>query len=131
MMVKKLLAVVIMTFMLCLSCSEEKVVYTAADAAKDYYDKLFAGDYVAFTDGMFFPDSIPEVYREQLVANAKMFAAEHKEAHKGVSRVQAQGYKTDSLSAVTQAFLLFCYGDSLKEEVVVPMVWHEGKWFMK
>lgn len=130
-MAKTLLVSAVMALTLCLSCSEEKPAYTAADAAKDYYDKLFAGDYAAFASGLYFPDSIPEAYREQLVDNAKMFAAKQKEAHNGVSKVQIQGCKTDSLSDVTQAFLLLCYGDSLKEEIVVPMVLHEDRWFMK
>ena len=45
----------------------------AGRAAKAYYDQLLHGDYNAFVAGRYQPDSIPAAYREQLVANAKMF----------------------------------------------------------
>lgn len=131
MMKGAVLAFVFSVVAMCMSCSEQKAEYTAAHAAKEYYDRLFAGDYAGFTDAMFFPDSIPDAYREQLIANAGMFAARQKEVHNGVREVKVLGCKTDSLSSTVQAFLLFCYGDSLKEEVVVPMTEHNGRWMMR
>lgn len=128
---KAFLACICAVAAMCLSCSEKKAEYTAGHAAKEYYDMLFAGDYAGFTDAMFFPDSIPESYRSQLVANAAMFAARQREVHNGVREVQILGCKTDTASSTAQAFLLFCYGDSLSEEVVVPMTRHNGKWLMR
>jgi hypothetical protein len=37
----------------------------------------------------------------------------------------------DSVQPTANAFLMLCFGDSTIEEVVVPMVKHEGKWLMK
>ena len=128
---KGLLSCICMIAALCLSCSEQKAEITAEHAAKEYYDMLFAGDNAGFTAAMFFPDSIPETYHRQLIANAAMFAARQKEMHNGVREVRIIGSKTDSLSSTAQAFLLLCYGDSLKEEIVVPMTKHNGKWFMR
>jgi len=117
----------------CLSCSDKKEEYTAGHAAKEYYEMLFAGDCAGFTDAMYFADSVPAAYREQLIANAAMFVERQKEMHGGVRRVQVLGCKTDTASATAQAFLLFCYADSLKEEVVVPMIMKEqgGRWLMR
>lgn len=128
---KIILAVIVASLAACFSCSEKKPEYTAGHAAKDYYDMLFAGDYAGFTDAMFFPDSIPGAYREQLIANAAMFAKRQKEMHNGVREIRILGCKADSLSSTVHAYLLFCYGDSLKEEVVVPMTEHNGKWLMR
>lgn len=114
-------------------CSTDKVKpeEVAGRAAKIYYDYLLAGDYASYVDGFYRPDSIPQGYREQLIDNAKMFMAQQKEEKKGLVEVMFQRAKLgrDSLSA--QAFLIFCYGDSSKEEVVVPMLCVDGNWVMR
>ena len=56
----------------------------AAHAAKGYYDQLLRGDYKAFVDGTYRPERIPESYRQQLEANAKMFVAQQQEEHSGL-----------------------------------------------
>ena len=81
----------------------------AAKAAKEYYDSLIGGGYGYFTDGFNGTDSLPHHYREQLVVNAK----------------------TDSTTNITNVFLMLCFGDSINEEIVVPMVEVNGVWKMK
>ena len=39
--------------------------------------------------------------------------------------------KTDKSVHAAEAFLVFCFGDSLNEEVVVPMVFHKNRWLMR
>lgn len=126
-----ILSVVCTVVLVCFSCSEKNTECMAGHAAKEYYDMLFAGDYAGFTSGLFFPDSIPGTYREQLISNAAMFAEGQKKAHNGVREIRVLGFNVDSVSSTTQAFLLFCYGDSVNEEIVVPMTEHDGRWFMR
>ena len=38
---------------------------------------------------------------------------------------------TDSTQQYTSVLLMLCYGDSTSEEVIVPMVEHNGRWMMK
>lgn len=103
----------------------------AAVAAKGYYDLLLEGDYEAYVDGFHYPDSIPASYREQLVDNARMFMDTQREAHKGIKRVEVVTATADTASHSANVFLLFVYGDSLKEQVLVPMVESRGAWKMR
>ena len=76
-------------------------------------------------------DSLPPVYRDQLLVNVKQFMARQKAEHGGISEVRAVTFKSDSLQHRTDVFLMLCYGDSTKEEIVVPMVERGGAWRMK
>jgi len=123
----------------CLSCSERQDKDAAARVAKEYYDSLLAGNAAFFVRGMYLPDTIPDDYREQLEANARMFVARQKDEHHGVYDVRILNCVNDTvLSAdkrstvrTANAFLVLCFGDSLNEEIVVPMVEHKGRWLMK
>ena len=122
------------------SCSEErKPDDAAARAAKEYYDSLFAKNYAYFVRGTYLPDTIPDGYREQLEANASMFVGRMEEEHRGVSRVRILRFDNDTIMSadgkshvrVSDVFLVFSLGDSLNEEVVVPMIHHNGRWLMR
>lgn len=122
------------------SCSKErKPDDAAARAAKEYYDSLFARNYAYFVRGMYLPDTIPSGYREQLEANASMFVGRMNEEHHGVSDVRIMRFVNDtvaspgckSVARTSNVFLVLCLGDSLNEEVVVPMIHHKGRWLMR
>lgn len=122
------------------SCSEEtKPDDAAALAAKAYYDSLFSKNYAFFVRGMYLPDTIPDSYREQLEANASMFVGRMEEEHHGVQEVRIMRFVNDTVVSadkkshvrVSDVFLVFCLGDSLNEEVVVPMISHNGRWLMR
>ena len=54
-----------------------------------------------------------------------------KDDHSGLAAVQAISAKTDTARHVGRAFLMLCFADSTKEEIVVPMVLHDGNWYLK
>ena len=59
-----------MTLLAASSCSPAKPQNPnelAVRAAKVYYDYLIAGNFEAYVDGFYRPDSIPGSYREQLI----------------------------------------------------------------
>ena len=60
----------------------------AAQSAKVYYEQLLQGDYASFVDGTYRTDSIPKSYREQLIANAKMFVGQQNDEHHGIKEVR-------------------------------------------
>ena len=103
----------------------------AARAAKAYYDYLIQGKYESYVDGFYRPDSIPGSYREQLVVNAKMYAWQLKEDHRGLVSVDIAGARADTARHSGHAFLVLCFADSTKEEIVVPMVLHKNVWMLK
>lgn len=124
--------IIIVTLLLVCSCGEEKRDdFAAAQAAKEYYDHLLAGRYIDYIDGIADADSLPPSYREQLLANAKQFVATQRQEHGGLASVNAVSANSDSLRGFTEAFLLISFGDSTKEEVVVPMTNRDGRWLMK
>ena len=119
-----------MTLLAASSCSPAKPQNPnelAVRAAKVYYDYLIAGNFEAYVDGFYRPGS----YREQLIVNAKQYMGQLKDDHSGLAAVQAISAKTDTARHVGRAFLMLCFADSTKEEIVVPMVLHDGNWYLK
>lgn len=128
----KLFILLALSVLLSCACSREKQEdNAAAKAAKEYYDYLLAGRYADYVDGFADADSLPPSYREQLLANAKQFMAQQKAEHGGIAEVGVVSVKTDSTTMQTSAFLMLCFGDSTREEVVVPMTERGGRWLMR
>lgn len=104
----------------------------ASLAARGYYQHLASGEYEQFLEGKAgMSEDFPPLYREQLLTACKQFVAQQQRDHQGIRDVQIASVKTDSLQPYTNVFLTLCFGDSTSEEIVVPMVEHEGKWRMK
>lgn len=103
----------------------------AALAAKCYYDSLSNGGYEYFTDMFHREERIPKSYREQLMANTKMFLYNINKEHNGISEIRVIRCKNDSIAPTAEAYLLLCFNDSTKEEIVVPMVKYKDKWLMR
>lgn len=122
-------------FLLSLSaCGEkaEKPDTAAADAAKEIYDSLNNGGYEFFTDMTYRPERIPDSYRQQLVANTKMYLAGIRQEHKGIDSVSVSACKYDNKEkTAAEAYLLLSFSDSTKEEIVVPMTKKKNRWMMK
>ena len=128
---KKILAVVLLAVLMEACKEAPKTEDVVGQTAKTYYEMLLRGDFELFVDGTYRPDSIPASYREQLVANAKMYSNEQQEAHKGIQRVEVIRARVDTAQHSGNVFLMLSYGDSTKEQIVVPMVCHDGVWYMK
>lgn len=103
----------------------------AAVAAKGYYDLLLQGKYENFIDGVNRPYKISDSYRKQLLLNAQMFAEQQEKEHNGMKAVEIITAKADTAHHVADVFLSISYGDSTKEQVVVPMVEVKGAWKMR
>ena len=128
-MKKLLLFMILMIGVGVTSCKKEEIDPAAVE--KQYYQYLLDGKYEEFVDGHYQPDSIPGVYREQLITNAKMFVGLQKEVHQGMVKVDVAKASADTANHVANVFLNIAYGDSTTEEVVVPMVLVDGNWMMK
>ena len=115
------------------SCKKESPDpgYFAGIAAKGYYDLLLEGKYQEFVSGYQQRNRIPKGYQEQLLLNAQMFVEQQKEDHKGLKSVDIISAKADTAHHVANVFLSLAYGDSTKEQIVVPMVQVDGDWKMR
>lgn len=124
-----LAAVVAVLFVAC--GPEPKSDDVVAQTAKVYYDHLLHGRYDHFVDGTYRPDSIPDSYREQLIANARMYVAQQQKERGGICDVAAVGALVDTARHQGNAFVMLTFADSTREEIVVPMVYHNGVWYMR
>ena len=113
------------------ACSSPTREELASLAAKGYYQHLIEGDFDHFLEGRVMADSLPDDYRSQLIDGYSQFQAQQVKARGGINEVRISRAFTDSTQQYTSVLLMLCYGDSTTEEVVVPMVEHDGRWMMK
>lgn len=113
------------------ACSSPTREELASLAAKGYYQHLIESDFDHFLEGRVMTDSLPDDYRSQLIDGYSQFLAQQVKARGGINEVRISRAFTDSTQQYTSVLLMLCYGDSTSEEVVVPMVEHDGRWMMK
>ena len=121
----------ILALLLCMACANPSPEEMASLAAKGYYTHLMNGEYEAFLEGKAGADSLPEGYREQLLTSYRQFMAQQNREHHGILDIRVSNATTDNALNYTNVFLVLCFGDSVNEEIVVPMVEREGRWRMK
>lgn len=115
-----------------LGCSEVTPEEQASLAAKGYYEHLIHGEYEQFLQGKDGLNRISEEgYWAQLQDNCHQFMHQQEKAHRGIHEVRVVTAKADTLQKYTNVFMMLCFGDSINEEIVVPMVERNGRWFMK
>lgn len=125
---------IVLAAMLLIACggkSDDSPSEMVGRTAKLYYDNLLHGRYDVFVDGFYRPDSIPGSYRSQLIDNARMYVAQMNDDHHGLARVDLIRATADTARNEGRAFLLLCFADSTREEIVVPMVRVEKLWMMR
>ena len=133
------------SFMILAACSSEVSQEKRALAtAQKYYEQLVAGDYNSFVEGSLMgQDSVPEVYKSQMLLNAQMFMERMQTEHRGIKSVKPLRATVDTIKLrvanepeavkeiVAQAYLSLGFADSTKEEIVVPMVLKNDIWYIR
>ena len=114
-----------------MACANPSPEEMASIAAKGYYNHLVKGEYEAFLEGKDGADSLPDGYREQLLTCYRQFMAQQEWDHHGILDIRISNAATDTTLNYTNVFLVLCFGDSVNEEIVVPMVERNGSWRMK
>ena len=123
----------LMAILLLCGCSQQDQLSEeqAGIAAKEYYDRLLAGDIDGFLKGKADMDSVPADYRSQMYAACEQYKKELDETHGGVAAITVSNARTDSTQQMMQAFLLLNFKDSTKEEIIVPMVQRGEVWKLR
>ena len=118
--------------MLGMSCGNPTAEEMASLAAKGYYEHLIHGEYEQFLQGKVGLNKHSEQeYWNQLRDNCHQFIHQQKEVHRSIHEVRVVNAKTDTLQKYTNVFMMLCFGDSTNEEIVVPMVERDGRWYMR
>ena len=118
--------------MLGMSCGNPTAEEMASLAAKGYYEHLIHGEYEQFLQGKVGLNKHSEQeYWNQLRDNCHQFVHQQEQAHRGIHEVRVVNAKTDTLQKYTNVFMMLCFGDSTNEEIVVPMVECDGRWYMR
>lgn len=117
--------------LLCVAaCSSEKDQYTrrsARLAAERYYDYLLQDNYEAYVNGFLGADSMPQELRTQMVDLMAQYMADQKA--KGLIDVVATGEELHDSSAFV--FLELQYADSIREQMGIPLVFHNERWQLR
>lgn len=115
-----------------MSCGNPTAEEMASLAAKGYYEHLIHGEYEQFLQGKVGLNKHSEQeYWNQLRDNCHQFVHQQEQAHRGIHEVKVVNAKTDTLQKYTNVFMMLCFGDSTNEEIVVPMVERDGRWYMR
>ena len=115
-----------------MSCGNPTAEEMASLAAKGYYEHLIHGEYEQFLQGKAgLNKHSEEEYWNQLRDNCHQFVHQQEQAHRGIHEVRVVNAKTDTLQKYTNVFIVLCFGDSTNEEIVVPMVERDGRWYMR
>ena len=115
-----------------MSCGNPTPEEQASLAAKGYYEHLIHGEYEQFLQGKVgLNKHSEEEYWNQLWDNCHQFEHQQEQAHRGIYEVRVVNAKTDTLQKYTNVFMMLCFGDSTNEEIVVPMVERDGRWYMR
>ncbi len=100
-------------------------------AAELYYDCLAIGQYEMFLNGHLGASDMPDSYRQQLIDAYQQFMAQQRQAHGNIINTEATGISQDSAAHVAHVLLTITFADSVREEIVVPMIREDDQWLMR
>lgn len=103
----------------------------AGRVAQIAYERLFKGKAEALVDVTYHNGAIPDGYREQLLLQARQFIEQQDSLHQGVTKVVLLRTELDAEKQTAIAFLQFDFGDKMSEEVAVPMIKSDDKWYLQ
>ena len=126
-----LLSLILLTACSSKTDTEPTAEELAAQAAKNYYQALYQENYDIFLNSRIHAKEMPDSYRKAMLTNLRQHVSQVETSHRGVKEVVASKAQMDSTLHLMQVFLIISYGDSTREEIVVPMVDDDGEWKMK
>lgn len=109
----------------------EGVQPPTADEVMAYYELYRSGNYADYVKAMQSCDDKPADFCKQMADALKQHAARIK-AEKG-GAVSAEFLRTEMHAehSAADAYLSVTYGDSTKEEIILPLVFWQDKWRLK
>lgn len=131
------LSFIVLTVML-LSCTAkdpapalDEGIQAGAVALKCYKALYIENRAETFLRGHAFSGNLSDEHRQQLLQLYNQHVLKTNRQHGGVTRIDFSRAERDTALNVMQVFLKMTFGDATNEEVIVPMVLADDKWYMK
>ena len=102
-----------------------------ADEAMAYYELYRSANYADYVKAMQSCDDKPADFCKQMADALKQHAARIKEEEGGTVSAEFLRTELHAEHSAADAYLSVTYGDSTKEEIVLPLVFWQDKWRLK
>lgn len=124
----------LLTLMLVLSCSEGRDLSDfssdgARSAAEYFYELLANGQSQAYVDNMQESASMDTAKYSQFVDLMEQFLHEEKELRGGILSARAE--RDTMVDTISMVYLNVHFGDSTREEIMLPVVYTRGRWWIR
>ena len=124
----------LLTLMLVLSCSEGRDLSDfssdgARAAAEYFYELLAKGQSQAYVDNMQESASMDTAKYSQFVDLMEQFLHEEKELRGGILSARAE--RDTMVDTISMVYLNVHFGDSTREEIMLPVVYTRGRWWIR
>lgn len=124
---KLLYLITTLTLLAFIACSKDK---SACDAAEKYYGYLIKGDVERYVRSLHNYDELDEAYRSQLCDMFAQYLERERQLRKGIVAAKAvRDSLIDSLQSLV--FVEIEFGDSTREQVILPLLRTEKGWKLK
>lgn len=128
-------AYILTSLLLLFSCAEERNVLAdfssqgSREAAEHFYGLLAEGQAQAYVDNMQETASMDSSKYCQYVDLMEQFLQEEKELRGGILGAKAE--RDTMVDSVSMVYLDVLFGDSTREEIVLPVVYTRGRWWIR
>ena len=103
----------------------------SAKEVMEYYELYRSGNYAEYVKAMQSCDDKPADFCKQMADALKQHAARIKEEKGGTVGAEFLRTELHAEHSAADAYLSVTYGDSTKEEVILPLVFCQDKWRLK
>ena len=128
------LLVLLISFLLA-ACSSggkgDELQPPTAKEVMEYYELYRSGNYAEYVKAMQSCDNKPADFCKQMADALKQHAARIKEEKGGTVSAEFLRSELHAEHSAADAYLSVTYGDSTKEEIVLPLVFWQDKWRLK
>ncbi len=125
-----LLAVCLLLFSACRKKEADRESLVG-QVALEYYGYLLRGDCASYVDAVWREKPLRPSERAELIDNVKMFAAGQEKERCGIKSADVDRVEISADGLSADVFLLLLYGDSTREQVLLPMTSHGGIWYLR
>ena len=128
-------AYILTSLLLLFSCAEERNVLAdfssqgSREAAEHFYGLLAEGQAQAYVDNMQETMYMDSCKYSQFVTLMEQFLHEEQELRGGILTAKAE--RNTMEDTISMVYLNVHFGDSTREEVVLPVVYTRGRWWIK